>query len=291
MAEEFIADNRNGWKNGKHRQQWTNTLKTYAYPVLGKLPVASIDTDLVLKVLKPIWLTKPETASRVRGRIERVLSAAKVRGLRNGDNPAQWRNHLDAILQAKSKVRRVRHQPALPYTELPAFMSELRALDSVSARALEFCILTASRTNEVIGAKWPEFDLAGEVWTVPASRMKASRPHRVPLSDAALAIIEKMGETRISAYVFPGWKDKAPLSDMAMLMSLRGLRPGYTVHGFRSSFRDWAAECTSCPREIAEAALAHVNGDRTEAAYLRSDLVAKRRELMVAWAQFCLTQQ
>ena len=290
MAEEFVADNRAGWRNPKHRAQWSSTLKTYVYPALGKLPVQAIDTDLVLKVLKPIWHTKPETASRVRGRIERVLSAAKTRGLRNGENPAQWRGHLDTLLQPRSKVRKVRHQPALPYRDVPQLMRELAELDSISARALRFTILTAARTNETIGARWPEFNLADKLWKVPASRMKADKAHEAPLSDAALAIVEKMAETRISAFVFPGWRDRQPLSDMAMLEVLRGVRPGFTVHGFRSSFKDWANEQTSFPDFLSEMALAHVEGNKTRKAYARAELMTKRRQLMAEWGDFCCQQ-
>ncbi|HEY1244597.1 MAG TPA: integrase arm-type DNA-binding domain-containing protein [Hyphomicrobiaceae bacterium] len=288
-AEAYIAANEAAWRNPKHRAQWRATLKAYAFPVLGKLAVGAIDTGLVLKVLEPIWQKKPETASRVRGRIETVLAAATARGQRTGPNPAQWRNHLDQLLPARSKVRRVRHQPALPYPQVPALMKQLAGLNrqSVSVSALRFCILTAARTGEVIGMQWPEVDRKARLWTVPGERMKAGREHRVPLSPAAAAIVERMAKVRVSAYVFPGWREKQPLSDMAMLECLRGLRPGFTVHGFRSSFRDWAAERTSFPNIVAEAALAHVVADKTEAAYRRGELLDKRRKLMDAWARFC----
>jgi integrase len=288
-ADTYIKANRDGWRNPKHAAQWPATLKTYAYPKLGKLPVAAIDTDLVLKVLEPIWRKKPETASRVRGRIEAVLASAIARGQRQSPNPAVWRGHLDQLLPARSKVRRVRHQPALPYAEVPALMKQMAGLNrpSVSSLALQFTILCASRTGETIGATWPELHLGTGIWTIPPDRMKAGKEHRVPLSKAALALVEEMGKVKLGKYVFPGWKRGEPLSDMAMLECLRGLRPGYTVHGFRSSFRDWAAEQTSFPNIVAEAALAHVIGDKTEAAYRRGDLLEKRRDLMQAWADYC----
>jgi integrase len=286
-AEIYILNHEGTWRNAKHRWQWRHTLESHAYPVFGDLPVGAIDTALVLKVLEPIWHKQPETAGRLRGRIETVLAAATARGQRSGPNPAQWRNHLDQLLPRRSKVRKVRHQPALPYAEIPELMAELARLDSVSARALAFTILTAARTGEVIGMHWREIDTEAGLWSVPGERMKAARTHRVPLSDAAMAIIVEMGRTRISSFVFPGWRDKQPLSNMAMLECLRGLRSGFTVHGFRSSFRDWAAEQTSFPNIVAEAALAHVVADKTEAAYRRGDLMEKRRQLMQAWADFC----
>jgi integrase len=302
-AEQLITAHEAGWRNAKHRAQWRATLKSYAYPILGKLSVADVTTDLVLRVLQqpiaprgapngrakeaPLWNARSETASRVRGRIEAVLSWAKARGLRSGENPAAWRGHLDQLLPPRSKVRRVKHRAALPYGELPKFMTELRARGGVSARALEFIILTASRTNEGLGARFDEFDLEARLWTIPAERMKASREHRVPLSDRALAIVKEMAQTRRDAHVFPGTKKARPLSDMAPLMLLRELRPGLTVHGFRSTFKDWCAECTATPNFVSEAALAHVVADKVEAAYRRADLLAKRRELMQAWADYC----
>jgi integrase len=287
-AEAYIEANKAGWRNHKHRRQWTATLEKYAYSTLGSLAVGAIDTSHVLKVLEPVWRKRPETASRVRGRIETVLAAATARGQRTGPNPAQWRNHLDQLLPPRSKVRAVRHQPALPWGEVPVFMAELGRLDSVSAQGLGFAILTAARTGEVTGMRWSEVDDEAKLWTVPPSRMKAGRVHRVPLSDQAMAIVEKMIKVKVSAYVFPGWKHGAPLSDMALLMCLRGLRKGVTVHGFRSAFRDWAAECTAFPNIVCEAVLAHVIGDKSEAAYRRGDLLEKRRQLMQAWADFCL---
>lgn len=286
-AEKYIAAHRAGWKNEKHADQWKNTLDTYAKPILGDLHVAAVETGHIIKVLEPIWTTKAETASRVRGRMELVLDWATARGFRSGDNPARWRGHLDKLLPARAKVAKVQHQPALPYTDLPAFMSELRDMDSISARALEFTILNASRTGEVIGAKWSEIDLAAKVWTIPPARMKASREHRVPLSERAVKILDALPREVESEFVFPGARKGRGLSNMAMLELLRGMRDGITVHGMRSSFRDWAGEATNFPRDLAEAALAHVLSDKTEAAYRRGDALEKRRKLMIAWAGYC----
>jgi integrase len=287
-AHDYIKENRAGWRNAKHIQQWTNTLSTYVTPVFGKLPVGDIDTALVLKVLKPLWTTKPETAGRVRGRIETILDAAKVQGYRDGENPARWRGHLDKLLPKRTKVREVKHHPALPYANISAFMMELAKRPAPAARALEFTILTAVRTNEALGARWEEIDFAKKVWTIPKSRMKGNREHRVPLSDAAITVLKHMRETRNGEYVFPGERNGSPLSGMGMLMLLRRMgRSDVTVHGFRSSFRIWCAECTNYPREVAEAALAHALEDKTEEAYQRGDLFDKRRKLMDAWAKFC----
>jgi integrase len=286
--DAFIDAYKSAWRNAKHKAQWTSSLETYVTPVFGSLPIQSVDVALVMKVLEPIWSTKPETASRIRGRIERVLDWAKVRGFRQGENPARWRGHLDALLPARGKVRKVRHHAALPYDEVGAFMAELRVREGIAARALEFAILTAARTNEVLGALWDEMDLDGKVWIVPPSRMKAEREHRVPLSGAALAVLKQMQALRHPNVVFPGDRRGKPLSNMAMLMMLRRMGRGdLTAHGFRSTFRDWAAECTNFPREVAEAALAHVVGDKVEAAYRRGDLFEKRRRLMDAWAAHC----
>lgn len=286
-AEKYITAHRAGWKNAKHSEQWRNTLETYAAPVIGKLNVADIETAHIMKVLEPIWTEKPETASRVRGRIEKVLAWATARGLREGDNPARWRNHLDHMLAPRAKVQKVRHHPAMPYADLPAFMERLRDVDFISARALEFTILTAARTGETIGAKWDEIDIENKVWTVPGDRMKSGREHRVPLSDRALEILNLL--PREGDFVFPGARKGRPLSNMAMLELLRGMEgtEGLTVHGFRSSFRDWAAERTNYPRELAEAALAHVLKDKTEAAYQRGDMLDKRCRLMRDWARYC----
>ena len=272
-----------GWKNPKHADQWINTLRTYAFPVFGSKPVAEVTTADVLAVLRAIWSDKHETATRVRQRIEAVLSAAKARGLRSGENPAAWRGHLDALLPTISKRRRVEHHAAMDWREAPAFMAELRARSSMSACALRFTILTACRTGEAIGARWPEIDLAAAVWTIPAERMKAHREHRVPLSEAAVELLRALPRMDGNDAVFWGMR-KPTISNMAMLELIRGMRPGLTVHGFRSSFRDWAAECTSFPAEVVEMALAHTIQNQVEAAYRRGDLLDKRRELMRAWA-------
>jgi integrase len=289
-AARYIASHKAGWRNAKHAAQWTATLATYAEPVIGGLSVQAIDTALVLKVLEPIWTTKPETAGRVRGRIESILDWAKVRGYRAGENAARWRGHLDKLLPARSKVRRVEHHAALPYSELPGFLASLREQEGTAARALEFAILTAARTGEVIGARWDEIDFLEKTWTVPAERMKAGREHRVPLSERAVAILEEVRPLRLAedGFVFPGAKFGRPLSNMAFLMLLRRMgRHDVTGHGFRSSFRDWAAERTNFPSEVAEIALAHTVSDKTVAAYNRSDLFDRRRRLMAAWATFC----
>jgi integrase len=289
-SASYIASHKAGWRNEKHVSQWENTLATYAEPVIGALSIQAIDTALVQKVLDPIWKTKPETASRVRGRIEAILDWAKVRGLRQGENPARWRGHLDHLLPAKAKVRRVKHHAALPYAELPDFIAKLRAQEGVAARAFEFTILTAARTGDTIGAVWNEVNTSDKIWTVPADRMKAGKEHRVPLSSRALAILRDDHDLRTSDYVFPGGKTGKPLSNMAMTEVLRRMGRGdITVHGFRSTFRDWAAERTNFPSEVVEMALAHAVGDKVEAAYRRGDLFEKRRRLMAEWASYCNT--
>jgi integrase len=286
-ADAFIAAHQTGWRNEKHRYQWRQTVASYMNPVLGALDVQVVDVGLVMKAIEPIWTVKPETAGRVRGRIESILDWATTRGDRTGENPARWRGHLENLLPARSKVRRVEHYAALPYPEIGAFMSQLRRSDGPSARALDFAILTAARTGEVIGARWDEINVAERIWTVPADRMKAGREHRVPLSNAALAIVEKMAAIRTGEYVFPGGKAGRPMSNMALLMLLRRMGRGdLTAHGFRSTFRDWAAERTNFPAEVAEMALAHTVSDKVEAAYRRGDLFEKRREIMAAWANF-----
>jgi integrase len=291
-ADGYIKAHRAGWRNAKHADQWEATLATYAEPVIGQLSVQAVDTALVLKVLEPIWTAKPETAGRVRGRIEVILDWAKVRGFRTGENPARWRGHLDKLLPARGKVRRVEHHAALPYAELPGFLVALGEQEGIAARALEFTILTAARTGETIGARWTELDLLDKTWTVPAERMKAGREHRVPLSPRTVAILEEMQAHRHSdeGFVFPGGKPGKPLSNMAFLMLLRRMdRGGLTAHGFRSSFRVWTAERTHFPAEVAEMALAHTVSDKTVAAYNRSDLFERRRKLMQQWATFCTT--
>lgn len=285
-AEKYIAAHSAGWRNPKHVGQWENTIKTYAGAVIGHLAVKDVDTALVLRVLEPIWTKKPETASRLRGRIERVLDWARVHGYRIGENPARWRGHLDKLLPSGMNRKARRHLAALPYDEMPAFLQELRAQPGTAARALEFLVLNASRTSEVIGAKPAELELRKALWTIPAERMKAGKEHRVPLSARAGEIAEAQGLE--GEYLFPGGKPGQPLSDMAMLMLLERMgRKGLTVHGFRSTFRDWAAECTSYPNEVCEMALAHAISDEVEAAYRRGDLFEKRRQLMADWARYC----
>jgi integrase len=290
-AESYIASHRVGWRNGKHTKQWEATLGTHAGVLMG-LPVQVIDTALVLKVLEPIWTVKPETAGRVRGRIESILDWAKVRGYRTGENPARWRGHLDKLLPARGKVRKVEHHAALPYRELPGFLVGLRGREAIAARALEFTILTAARTGETIFTRWNEIDLLDKTWTIPASRMKAGREHRVPLSARALAILEDMQAHRHAGddFVFPGDRPGKPLSNMAFLMLLRRMeRDDLTAHGFRATFKTWASESTAFQNEIVEAALAHVVGNKVEAAYRRGDMFEKRRRLMQQWAAFCST--
>ena len=280
-AAAYIAAHRAGWRNPKHAAQWPSTLAAYVYPIFGGLPVQAIDTGLVVKAIEPIWTTKPETASRVRGRIESVLDWAAARGHRQGENPARWRGHLENLLPKKSTVRRVEHHAALPYVEISAFMGELRGQEGIAARALAFAILTVARTGEVIGATWAEIDMAARIWTIPAERMKAGKEHRVPLSEAAIAILGQMDQGRDKVF---------PISNMAMAMLLRRMGRGdLTVHGFRSSFSDWCAERTAFPSEVREMALAHTVADKVEAAYRRGDLFEKRRALAEAWAKFCDT--
>jgi integrase len=288
-AEAYIATNEAAWRNGKHRQQWRNTLKTYAYPLLAELPVRAIDAALVLKVLQPIWAKRPETAGRVRGRIENVLDWAKVNGQRDGENPARWRGNLALALPKRGKVRQVKHHAALPYPEAAEFMRELRGHKGTAALALQFLILTATRTSEVLRAHWSEIDGHSGVWAIPAARMKAGKEHRVPLPSAALLVLARAKPLRrADDLIFPAVKRGRFLSNMAMLELLRGMKRNATAHGFRSTFRDWAAECTSFSGEVAEAALAHTIESKVEAAYRRGDLFEKRRELMNAWAAYCL---
>jgi integrase len=287
-ADRLIDAHEGAWRNPKHRQQWRNTMATYAYPIIGDLPVADIDTGLVVKVLQPIWTAKPPTAGRLRGRIENVLDWATVAGYRQGDNPARWRGHLVHLLANPSKVRKVRHHAALPYREIPTFVHALRGRQGISARCLEFTILTAARTAETIRATWGEINWDVKVWTVPAARMKAGKEHRVPLSPRALEIIHDLNQRRESEHLFPGQKVGRGLSNMAMLKTLAVMGHGdLTTHGFRSSFRDWAAECTNFPSEVVEMALAHAVSNRVEAAYRRGDLFEKRVKLMEAWAAYC----
>ncbi len=287
-ADAFLDSKSSEWRNEKHRAQWKMTLDKYALPLRG-LAVEAVDTEAVLSCLQPLWKAKPETASRLRGRIETVLDAARAKGLipRNEANPARWRGHLDKLLPKRQKLTRG-HHAAMPYAQVPAFLVKLRERDATAALALEFAILTAARSGEVLGAQWDEFDLDAAIWMVPASRMKAGRGHRVPLSARALAILKALQDNKTGKLVFEGNKKDHSLSSMSMEMVLRRMKiEDVTVHGFRSSFRDWCGEATAFPREIAEAALAHVIGDKAEQAYRRGDALEKRRALMDAWAEFC----
>lgn len=289
FADALVESLERGFRNDKHIYQWRQTLGPAYCSVIRDKKLADITTDDMLAVLQPVWTEKNETASRLRGRIEKVLDAAKAKGLRTGENPARWRGHLDTLLPKRQKLQRG-HHPALPYANVPAFLAALRKREAMAARAMEFTILTAARSGEVLGATWSEIDLDTRTWTVPASRMKAGREHRVPLTEPAMSILTALEAARPEegdGYLFPGQRPKRPLSGMAMEMLLRRQKLEITVHGFRSSFRDWAAEETSFPREIAEAALAHVVGDATERAYRRGDALEKRRELMAAWASHC----
>lgn len=287
-ATAYIAAHSASWKNPKHRQQWANTLTQYAGPIFGKLPVAEVDTALVMKALQPLWTTKTETATRLRGRIESVLDWATTSKYRHGDNPARWRGHLENLLPAPGKVAKVDHHPALPWRQVGAFMADLRTREGVAARAVELAVLTAARSGEVRGATWNEFNLEGALWVIPAGRMKAGKEHRVPLSPAAVSLLKAIKEQSASDWVFPGTRAAAPLSDMSLTAVLRRMeRTDITVHGFRSTFRDWCAEATNFPREVAEHALAHSLPDKVEAAYQRGDLLEKRALLMAAWADFC----
>jgi integrase len=275
-ARAYLVKFEGEWKNARHRYQWGTTLREYVLPALGNLNVETIDTDDVLRVLEPIWSTIPETASRVRGRIETVLDFAG----RNTANPARWKGHLEHRLAKRNKTRTVKHLAALPYTEITLFMSELRAVDSIPARALELTILCATRTNETVGALWAEFDFERRLWTVPASRTKRDRELVVPLADAAVAVLRSMAAIRHDDRVFPAGID-------SMRYCLRLLRPDATVHGFRATFRSWAGACTTHPRDVCEQALGHTVGNAVEIAYMRDSLLAKRRVLMADWAEFC----
>lgn len=285
-AKAYIEAHRADWKNVKHASQWENTLKTYAYPTLGALPVQSVDTGHIQEALKAIWSSKRETATRLRGRMEKILDWAAALGYRAGPNPARWRGHLDHVLAKDKRRKRIKHHAAMPFQQIGSFVPKLREQDGIAARALELTILTAARTGEVIGATWAELDLEGAIWTVPAERMKGGRPHRVPLSPSAVKLLRTLPST--DGYVFPGRQARKPLSNMAMLQLLERMGHGeLTVHGFRSTFRDWASERTSYPRKVCEMALAHAIADETEAAYRRGDLFEKRRKLMLEWSRHC----
>ncbi|MBA5690283.1 tyrosine-type recombinase/integrase [Rugamonas apoptosis] len=289
-AKRYIAAHRASWKNLKHASQWENTLATYASPVIGCLPVAEVDTALIVKLLSQIWEEKTETATRLRGRIECILDWAAVNKFRQGDNPARWRGHLDHLLANPNKIAPVKNHPALPWQEIGAFMTKLRERDGIAARAVEFAILTACRSGEVRGAKWCEFDLLSAIWTIPAARMKAGKEHRVPLSSAAIQVLESLPKE--GEVVFHGRNVESHLSDMSLTAVLRRMdRADITIHGFRSTFRDWCAESpsNSFSREVCEHALAHSLPDKVEAAYRRGDLLEKRVLLMSAWAKYCST--
>ncbi|TLU72891.1 DUF4102 domain-containing protein [Lichenicoccus roseus] len=291
VARLYLEAHESGWRNAKHRAQLAMTLREYAGPHIGRLPVAEIETAHVMAVLRPIWHTIPETATRLRGRVEAVLDYAAVHGWRAGANPARWRGHLDKLLPSRTKVRAVKHHTALPWHDLASFIQKLRGRDGMAARALEFAILTAARSGEALGARWSEIDMGAAVWTVPKERMKAGKEHRVPLAPAVLALLRGLlplrGEEDPSSLVFPGQGGGNSLSVMAMAMTLRRMDYGkFTVHGFRSTFRDWAGETTGHPREVVEAALAHQIGGKVEQAYARGDLFTKRRRLMEDWEAY-----
>ncbi|MGE8127727.1 tyrosine-type recombinase/integrase [Methylobacterium sp. NPDC080182] len=285
-AEAYIKAHGESWKNAKHRDQWASTLETYAYPSMSRLLVRDIGQEHVLQALEPIWKTKTETATRLRGRIEAVLDWARVRGYRDGENPARWRGHLDKLLPAPTKIQKVKHHRAIPADGIAAFMAELRQREGVAARALEFVTLTAARSGEVRGATWAEIDRKAKVWTVPADRMKAGREHCVPLTDAALAVLDGLPSVPGSDLVFAAPRG-GPLSDMSLTAVMRRMEVDVVPHGMRSTFRDWCSERTNFPRDLAEAALAHTLESKVEAAYRRGDALEKRRPMMEAWAAFC----
>lgn len=288
VSDAYFKAHQTSWRNDIHRKQWTNTLATYVIPTIGDTPVGLVSVEDVIKIIEPLWEKKTETASRIRGRIELVLDYATARGWRTGENPARWRGHLESLLPNKVKVAKVAHFEALPWKGVGAFVARLRELDTVQSDGLEFLILTTTRTNEVIGATWSEIDLVNNIWTIPAERMKADTEHRVPLSTAALVILEKMKKVKQSEWVFPNRRLGKPLMPTAFMYLLKGQMKldGVTVHGFRSTFRDWVSEATSHQSEIAEAALAHTLSNKVEAAYRRGDMLEKRRLLMQDWANF-----
>lgn len=289
-AEAYIEAHRAEWKNPKHAQQWANTIATYAYPVFGDLPVAAVDDALVLKVLMPIWESKTETATRLRGRIESVLDWATFSKFRQGENPARWKGHLDNSLAKPNKIAKVKHHAALPYADMGPFMAELRIREGLGARGLEFAILTAARSGEIRGATWDEIDLTNRLWVIPAERMKMQKEHRVPLADAAVELLQALPRVNGQVLLFPSSKVGTPMSDMTLTAVLKRMNRGdLTAHGFRSTFRDWAAESTNYPSDMAEMALAHSIGDKVEAAYRRGDMLTKRFRMMNEWAKFCGT--
>ena len=285
-ADQYVETHRKSWRNAKHAAQWSMTLTKYC-AAIRSIPVNAISTDDVLTVLQPLWTSRPETAQRLRGRIENVLDSAKAKGHRSGENPARWKGHLQNLLPKPKKLTRG-HHAALPFAEVPDFMEELSQRGSIAARALEFAILTACRTGEVLNAVWEEIDLDGALWIIPAERTKAGKQHRVPLSEQVIDVLNRLNSNDMEGHVFPGQRRNKPLSSMAMAMQLRRMnRNTITVHGFRSSFRDWASETTSFPQDVCELALAHAIANQTEAAYRRGDLLEKRTALMKAWAEYC----
>jgi integrase len=292
LAEKYIELKRCEWKSAKHAQQWTNTLEAYAYPTIGAMPVADIEMSHIIKLLQEHWSTKNETMVRVRNRIELILDSAAVQGFRGKDNPARWKGNLSLVLPAPRKVNKRKHHKALPFSAVPSFMKDLSGIEGTSAAALKFAILTAARSGEVRGAIWAEIDMDAGVWEIPKARMKASRPHRVPLPNAAIKLLKSLPQYEGCNLVFPGRKVNKltatfnPLSDMSLLAVMRRMKVDAVPHGFRSSFRDWAAETTSYPNEVCEMALAHAVGDQTEEAYRRGDLLVKRRQLMEDWAAY-----
>jgi integrase len=294
-AARYIRAHRHGWKNKKHQRQWASTLKTYARPIFGTKTVDLISTEDVLKALTPIWTSKTETAKRVQGRIENILDYASAHQFKDASNPARWRGHLDKLLPRPTRVKKVTHHPAMPYQDVAGFMKELRENGSVSALALQFLILTATRTSEVLQAEWSEVDMKERVWTIPAIRMKGKVDHRVPLSNAAMTVLEVLPRIEGNGFLFSGARNGSHLSNTALLMLMRGMgygvkcaRGNYVPHGFRSSFRDWSGEVTNYPRDVAEMALAHVIENKVEAAYRRGDLFEKRRKMMQDWADFLM---
>ena len=292
-ALAYIEAHKRGWKNKKHLSQWENTLSTYTYPVIGKIAVQDVDIDLIMKILEPIWFEKTETASRVRQRIENVLDWATVRKYRQGDNPALWRGRLDKLLPQRNKVQKPKHFAAMDYRELPLYFKSIRQKDTLTSKALAFTILTVTRTSEARGATRKEIDDKAKSWIIPENRMKTEREHRIPLSVEALKILQEMEpfKRHTDDLIFPGLAQAKPISDASLLKLVKQTHPTLTVHGFRSSFRDWCAEQTNYPREVAEAALAHVIKDKTEAAYQRGDMFEKRRKLMDSWADYCLNDK
>ena len=292
-AARYIQSHRRSWRNAKHARQWVSTLKTYVRPVIGNLPIEEVTTQDVLKILTPIWIVKNETAKRVQGRMENILDFAAAHGYREPINPARWRGHLDKLLAKPSKVQNVTHHPAMPYEQVADFMTAVQPYRSMSSKALQLLILTATRTSEVLNAEWHEVDLENATWTIPAERMKVRREHRIPLSHQAVSLLSNLPRVTGNSYVFPGMKAGRPLSNMSLLKFMHGMGYGpngengnYVPHGFRSSFRDWTGEVTSYPRDVAEMALAHAIENKVEAAYRRGDLFEKRRKMMQEWADY-----